>query len=472
MAMVVNTNIMSLNAQRNLNGTQNSLSTSMERLSSGLRINSAKDDAAGLAISDRMSSQVRGLNQSVRNANDAISLSQTAEGAMQESTNILQRMRELSVQSANDSNGAADRANLQKEIVQMQAELDRIASTTTFNGKNLFDGTFSSQKFHVGANANETISVSIGAASAADMGTNQVASTEGYNAAATNALAADADGLTIVGTTGSATTAATALGASAKAISDAINAVQSSTGVSSDARTEATLTAAAGSVSFTLEGKNEGAAVTIAANVVSAADLSGLADAINAKASTTGITAVSSGASITMVNEQGYDVSITNGAGAPALTMDGNAVAAAASGTVYGAVTMSAPGAFSFEDAEGGLATILGAATGSSALTAVSTVDVGSQSGAETAIDIIDGALQFIADTRADLGAVQNRLSSTISNLQNVSENVSAARSRVMDADFAAETANMTRSSILQQAGVAMLSQANSQPQMVLSLLQ
>ncbi len=476
MASVINTNVMSLTAQRNLGKSQSTLQTSMQRLSSGLRINSAKDDAAGLAISDRMTSQIRGLNQAVRNANDGISLAQTAEGALQESGNILQRMRELAVQSANDSNSANDRANVQKEVVQLKAELDRIASNTTFNGKSLFDGTFSAQKFQVGAMANETISFGLGAASSGDMGSNTVTGGDQFVGAATNTgITGDADGIVITGSLGSATTGAIAAAASMRDVASAVNAVTSSTGVSASARTESTLTVAtAGAVKFTLEGKNEGAGVTIDVTVASTSDLSGLAQKINDVTATTGITATADAGTITLTNEDGYDITITNDAAGQALTMDGNAVAAAASGTVSGSLTLNSSSSFSLSDVEGGLeaAGYFGAATASSSLTAVSSVNVGTQSGANDAISIIDGALAFISDTRATLGAVQNRFESTIANLQSVSENVSAARSRILDADFAAETANLTRGQILQQAGTAMLAQANAAPQSVLSLLQ
>ncbi len=276
MALTINTNVASLNAQRNLGTSQSALSKSMQRLSSGLRINSAKDDAAGLAISDRMTAQIRGLNQAARNANDGISLAQTAEGALQETTNILQRMRELAVQSANDTNTSSDRTSLQAEVSSLIAEIDRIAETTSFNGKVLLDsgqtGALGSAIFHVGANADQTITVEVDDATASALGVN-------------------------------ATTVAT-------------------------------------------------------------------------------------------------------------------------------------------------------------------------QAGANSAISSIDEALKAVDESRGKLGAVQNRFESTIANLNNVSENLSAARSRILDADIAQETSAMTKSNILQQAGVAILAQANQSPQLALSLLQ
>jgi len=273
--LTVNTNIASLNAQRNLTGSQANLNTSLQRLSSGLRINSAKDDAAGLAISNRMTAQINGMNQAARNANDAISLAQTAEGALDEVTNMLQRMRELAVQSVNDTNTSTDRASLDAEFQQLSSEIQRIATTTSFNGKNVLDGTLGSAIFQVGADAGDTITVNISAA----MGTS---------------------------------------------------------------------------------------------------------------------------------------------AGGLALSDD----------------TVSTQGA------------------------------------ASTAITAIDDALEIVDEFRGTLGAVQSRFESTISNVSNIAENVSAARSRIVDADFALETANLTKAQILQQAGVAMLSQANQLPQTALSLLQ
>lgn len=290
MALTINTNVASLNAQRNLSGSQSALGTAMQRLSSGLRVNSAKDDAAGLAISNRMTSQIRGLNQAVRNANDGISLAQTAEGALQETTNLLQRMRELAVQSSNDTNSSEDRASLQAEVSQLIEELDRIASTTKFNGRGLLNGSTNAAQFQVGADANQTISITIAQVSAGALGN--------YVAAA-----------------GSGSTATPATG------------------------------------------------VTIASVTVSTA------------------------------------------------------------------------------------------------------------TDAQAAIGSIDAAIGQIDTIRGDLGAVQNRFESTISNLSNISENLSAARSRILDADIAQETSNMTKYNILQQAGVSILAQANQAPQLALSLL-
>ncbi|MCQ4299524.1 flagellin domain-containing protein [Pseudomonas songnenensis] len=273
MALTVNTNVASLNTQRNLNTSSRALDTSLQRLSTGSRINSAKDDAAGLQISNRLTSQINGLNVAARNANDGISMAQVTEGALQQSTNILQRMRELSLQSANGSNSAEDRASLQLEVVQLQEELTRIAETTSFGTQKLLDGSLGSVDFQVGANANEVISVDFG--------------------------------------------------------DDAF-------------------------------------------------DAAGLG---------------------------------------------------------------------------------------------VDAVDISDVDGSQDAIAAIDAALQQIDDQRSALGAVQNRFENTISNLQNIAENVSASRGRIQDTDFAAETANLSKNQVLQQAGTAILAQANQLPQAVLSLL-
>nr|WP_282754249.1 flagellin [Desulfuromonas thiophila] len=758
MALTINTNVASLNAQRNLGASQADLNKSMQRLSSGLRINSAKDDAAGLAISDRMTSQIRGLNQAVRNANDGISLAQTAEGAMQETTNILQRMRELAVQSANDTNSATDRASLQAEVNQLKNEITRIAETTTFNGKNLLDGTLTTAQFQVGANANETISFGITSAKSSDLGSNALttdnaagiesatavyaissggagqgsigdanaapsdnnvvlekltisdaagASSEvdisanddlagvvgdlnaidGVTATGSNSIsisglqlannddalgddfggtltvigkngtetidlgavltsgthynattgavnddgyaviaglleggandlgaeyttaydsatgkltissttadniqvgltgqadggdqayvngtmnvsspttttpvaiagaagtysgriasgsitvaldqglsmtstvtdgtglfadaavdnttgavatvktgvASTADGnnvgeqtLTIVGPNGSAPDVEIAAGATANAVATAVNAETATTGVSAEARTVATLSglSANGTVSFTLQGNTEVAAVEIEATVTKN-DLSALAKAINDKSGTTGITAQLSGSNneITLTQDSGYNIAIGNFAHSDTASQtmnvtgnQGDATKLVDDGTgtydstvVGGEVTFFASDDFNItsniaEDATGGNS-LFAAAAGEanvSDLASIADVDITTVEGAANAIKSIDGALAQIDTFRGDLGAVQNRFESTIANLQNVSENLSAARSRILDADIAEETSNMTKQNILQQAGVSILAQANQAPQLALSLL-
>ena len=517
MAISINTNVASLNAQRNLSASQTNLAKSMQRLSSGLRINSAKDDAAGLAISDRMTSQIRGLNQATRNANDGISLAQTAEGAMQESTNILQRMRELAVQSANDTNSASDRASLQSEVDQLKQELTRIAETTTFNGKKLLDGSMISAQFQVGANAGETISFGIGSARSTDLGnhsltTNNATAAQGIEVATTAATASaannvEAQTLTVVGKEGSEVVKVAA-GDSAAKIAEAVNTQSEKTGVTATAKTTATLgtLSADGSVSLNLQGTNT-TAIGITATVLKD-DLSNLASAINEQAGNTGITAKLSDdkKSITLEQSAGYDIKISDfvhgGAGvggtaatfevtgsegiAVALTDTAGADAAAEtaaiaantdSTTVGGQVSFASSASFNVTSSIANAAgSIFNNATANAAnvstLQSINTLDITSVDGSSKAIEAVDGALMQIDNMRGDLGAVQNRFESTIANLQNISENISAARSRILDADIAQETSKMTSQNILQQAGVSILAQANQAPQLALSLLQ
>lgn len=508
MALTINTNVASLNAQRNLSKSQGDLSRSMQRLSSGLRINSAKDDAAGLAISDRMTSQIRGLNQAARNSNDGISMAQTAEGALQETTNILQRMRELAIQSANDTNSASDRASLQAEVNQLQQEMTRIASSTSFNGRNILDGTLNNAQFQVGANANETISFSIPSAKSSELGNFTLSSTNATTsaiAAATTATTAALNAtngnnvgiqtLSIFGPESNATTdIAVTANESARAIADAVNIKASDTGVNAEARTIATLSgiATAGIVSFDLAGMNTGAGKQIPISaLVSANDMTALSQAINDQSGNTGIIATLSGdkASIKLTQAQGYDISIgnyTHSVAAEDMIVEGNEDATPTqitltsggnnSTTVGGNVSFFSNGSFSVSssiaDTAGSLFNVGANAQNGSTLQSVDDIDISTVDGASAAIKSIDGAVGQIDRMRGDLGALQNRFESTVANLQNVSENLSAARSRILDADIAMETSAMTKNSILQQAGVAILTQANQTPQLALKLLQ
>ena len=500
MPQVITTNLASLNAQRNLNTSQSGLATALQRLSSGLRINSARDDAAGLAISQRLTSQINGLNQAVRNANDGISLAQTAEGALQESGNILQRIRQLAIQSANDSNSAADRKALQAEVAQLTSELNRIANTTTFNGKKILDGSFTSQKFQVGADANQTIDVTISDARATALGnygydsTNntaaqgiEVATTAGATLAANNFKA---QAISINGSLGQSTISAATLvaGTTARTIATEVNNVTGSTGVTATARTTATISSlsAAGTFSFNLYGQNT-TAVQISATVTSTSDLTALRDAINAQTGLTGITAEGTGATLNLIQAEGYNVSLENviATGTATLSFAGSegagvtlgAAAGTDSSTVGGQVTFNSENAFTLSSSVAGAAGgLFGAAAAADAgvtgtLAAVGSVTIATQTGANSAIAVLDAAIQKLTAIRADLGAVQNRFGSTISNLETTSENLEAARSRVRDADFAAETAALTRGQILQQAGTAILAQANALPNGVLALL-
>jgi flagellin len=696
MAQVINTNVMSLNAQRNLQTSGGALATSLQRLSSGLRINSAKDDAAGLAISERFTTQIRGLNQAVRNANDAISLSQTAEGSLGEYSNVLQRVRELAVQSANSTNSSSDRAALNSEAQQMLAEMNRISSSTQFNGQNVLDGSFTSAQFQVGANANQTISVSIGNASTTALGAyqynnssspvsgsalvsgdltingvnvgatadgsadtvvnaiNAKTSETSVTASATSSIAATnaptrkqdlasgdlvINGVNIGAVSGAysvasqgtnyvnainAKSASTGVTASANAVTGAITLsstvgktiaittsngaagaakVENATGLElSSSQTAATTvntftgTEGTSTVTFTAAGTagetviangttytfgdgtlgtidTTGTQTTTAANLVTAMNVAeaakttgrrftatsaggvltltsdyatstntgyqitgsaatgatiannavtgagvavgataivggttyefgyansavtgtntrvivgttattngaAYATAINAAntAVTTNITASNAAGAVTLTSQnkgaQGTADVLTAGTSVTAgLAISGAAGGAAgtyAASTTYGTISLNSNNAYQVGGANSAKA---GLSTASATLTAISTIDISSTSGANAAISLVDGALAQISKIRADLGAVQNRFESTVANLSATSENLSAARSRIRDADFAQETSALTRAQILQQAGTAILSQANSVPQSVLSLL-
>ena len=493
MAQIINTNIASMNAQRNLTSSQSSLATSLQRLSSGLRINSAKDDAAGMAISDRMTAQIRGLDQARRNANDGISLAQTAEGALEQSSAILQRIRELAIQSANATNAATDRASLNSEVNQLKTELSRIANATTFNGLKILDGTYQGQSFQVGADSNQTISVSLAGARAQDLTNNTVSGLSGtanQGTGATTAAASTATAnntiatqtLTIAGQQGSSTASVTG-NDSAATVAAAVNAKAGATGVYAKADTTATLAGfAVGNVTLTIGSGTSAATVNAA---VTATDVSALATQVNKVSGTTGVTATYSGTTITLQDSAGGNIVLgdytNSGGGTATFTgMNGNGATTLTSGgtdsaTAAGKVSFYSSGGFTVTSSVANTAgsvvnAAAGAATGSTAA-AVTTIDVLSITNSNTAIDIVDAALAQINTMRADLGAIQNRFDNTISNLMTTSENLSSARSRIRDADFASETANMTRAQILQQAGVAMLAQANALPNNVLTLL-
>jgi flagellin len=612
MPQVINTNVSSLTAQRNLTTSQGQLATALQRLSSGLRINSAKDDAAGLAISERFTTQIRGLNQAVRNANDGISLAQTAEGALGETGNALQRIRELAIQSANSTNSASDRTALNAEAAQLLAEIQRNGLTTQFNGQNILDGTFSSAQFQVGANANQTISFGIQGATTNLLGAYQATSTvvtssafdgAGFTvngvevgvSAATSAAGVTADSATAKATAinsktaqtgvsataassvqGSAPTARSSLANGALAINGiavgaiardasavtqgrnaatAINAVTNQTGVTAlaDASTGAlslttsdgrniALTSTAGNAagatailnatgldvsvganatghdtftltvggnfdlsspaagsptegdSFTLEGltyefttdATVGAgnvAVTVADGNSPTLVATAIALAVHTQygLGNTAVDATSAAAVVTLTNSKFgangtlatfSDAGVVGGGTTSALAESAETAGTnAADGTgitTRGTITLSSAANFTLGGADlafGGLA------AAAPALTRLDTVNISTVSGANAAIAVLDGALSQVTSIRADLGAVQNRFSSTVANLTTTSENLSAARSRILDADFAAETASLTRAQILQQAGTAILAQANAIPQNVLSLL-
>ena len=413
MALTVNTNVASLNTQRNLNSSSNALATSLQRLSTGSRINSAKDDAAGLQIANRLTSQINGMGVAVKNSNDGISMAQTAEGALEQSTTILQRMRDLSLQSANGSNSPEERKALSQEVNELKKELDRIANTTSFGGKKLLDGSLGTTTFQVGAAANETISVKI-------------------NEMSTQALKADYFEL------------------------DGLEGFTNDPFELTDPNTHAAL-----AVSVQAPGMAEPRTFTVE-----------IKDGATAREQNEALASLVNDASIgvgAFVNDEGKIdfVSAVEVDGASTDIADGKVI------ITYSDVTE----AESLQEALD--AAVADVATNTDIVltkvdqdNAVRDIDISTVLGSQEAVLIIDQAIQKIDAQRADLGAVQNRFENTIANLQNIAENVSAARGRIQDTDFAAETAALSKNQIMQQAGTAILAQANQLPQAVLSLLQ
>lgn len=471
MALTVNTNVASLNTQKNLNKASDALSTTMQRLSSGLKINSAKDDAAGLQISNRLTSQINGLNVAIKNANDGISIAQTAEGAMQESTNILQRMRELALQSANGSNSDEDRASLQQEFNALSGELTRIANTTTFGGRNLLDGSFSSTSFQVGANANQTVSFSLSSVAAKDLkGTYSNASTTGgatdLSASVVgnvvNVDSAPIDGTSVIGSAGSFTVNGQSVTfADTDDVDTILAAIDTATG---------------GDVTGAVD--TNGRITLTSANGESIE----LADATGGSLASLGLSAGTTEATLqsdTSVTLNGTEIKLSKGSDMDSIVTSINTASTGvtASKNDDGTLTLSSDEDFTVADGAAGTGlAALGLTAGSNTAvtqeTTVSNLDISSVEGSQIAVQVLDGAMQQIDSERAKLGAVQNRFDSTVSNLQNIAENASSARSRVQDADFAAETAELAKQQTLQQASTAILAQANQLPSAVLSLLQ
>lgn len=399
MAMTINTNVVSINAQRNLGLSGGSLATSMQRLSSGLRVNSAKDDAAGLAIAERMSTQTRGLNVAARNANDGISLAQTAEGALGKVGDMLQRMRDLAVQSSNATNSKSDREALQAELSQLRGEVDRVAKTTTFNGAKLLDGSFTGGVFQVGANSGDNITVgSLSNTKVDELGN------ANYAKAESTLLSKDA----LVTGAGSMTAADTTI------------TIQGTGGAATRA---------------TVEIKKDG-------NMTGDQALGKVIEAINSKSADTGVTA--------FLNDAKTKIELR----ATMKDSTADATTVAVTGQLPAGLTFGASAAPSADDLKG-----------------IDKVDITTQAGAWDALQHIDKAIDSVSSARGELGAIQTRFEKAVENIDIQSENITAARGRIIDADFASETANLSRSQILQQAGTAMVAQANQLPQNVLSLL-
>jgi flagellin len=467
MALIINTNISALTAQRNLTRAQSGLERSIQRLSTGLRINNAADDAAGLAISDRLTAQIRGLNQAVRNANDGVSALQTADGSLNEVSNLLQRGRELAIQSANDSNSSSDRQSLNAELSNILAELDRLASTVQFNSRKLLDGTFSNAQFQIGANAFETVTFSIGSVNTTDLGAkvlvgNPMSSTGFSDLAAGQSITVNGVSVTI----GAQTTIEGVIGA--------INDKSSDTGATAakNAQTVLTdtgfiaLTAAAAVQTLTLNG------VAIALSTANADGASTFVATVNGFTNQTGVVAATNSVGVTFTRSSGGTISLSETTASVGV---GDTLASTAARTFNAGFTLSVDLSRTLTvvsstvgDDIGFTTAVTSTATSSKVLNTISIQNV---SGANDAIQTIDYALTKMNRTRGDIGAVQNRFLSAISSLSVASENLSAARSRIQDADVAQETAELTRTQILIQAGVSVLAQANQLPSVALSLL-
>ncbi|WP_439794453.1 flagellin [Photobacterium leiognathi] len=543
MAITINTNVTAMTAQRNLNSASSSVADSMQKLSSGLRINSAKDDAAGLQISNRLTNQTNGLNVAMRNANDGVSMAQTAEGAMQESTTIMERMRELALQSANGSNSDKDREAMQKEMGQLQAEMNRIADTTSFGGQNLLDGSFGTKSFQIGANSNETQSLGLMDVSSHALGRESFAIDTATNGAAIEVERGDANGhgafqLTVDGTDHDFTITQDM---SREDFENKINNINGISGVKVhevDVITQAevtTATATETNVAFeataigdaeTVKFKiNDGTELTLTGaqlktvNATSPADTAkdDLVAALNQQLTDAGSTVQinSSGANLNagfkFVDSTGADIKVdveTNTTTASAGVTVGDAalvnkdnltgtdtnttgteVSEEVKETQFTVdfskakidtsieeisfkskehdadATPAGPGAEGAEKTES--LTIGNVKT----IESVKSLDLSTAEGAQNAIDVLDSAMEQIDEKRAEIGAFQNRMNHTMSNLANINENVNASNSRIKDVDFASETINMTKGQILQQAGTSILAQAKQIPQAALSLL-
>jgi flagellin len=506
MSLVLNTNIASLNAQNNLSGSQASLSQSLERLSSGLRINSASDDAAGLAISQQFTTQINGTNQAVRNANDAVSEAQTTAGALNTIVNNLQSIRTLAVESANGSNSASDRAALNNQVQQQIAEITQIAQQTTFNGLNVLNGSSGTTVYQVGANVGNTIAVSLQQGVAANQigqfstATGGVVGTNATPGVALTALStvtlSDGTSTVTVGPTANFVGSTSFQGAgSAFAKAAAINGAGLQ-GITASAATSATDTAAFSSI---VSGTTTASTYNLTingqvifggtANVALGTTLTGsqVASQINLFSGTTGVTAtVGTSGAITLANTDGSDIvatqTVTNGTGGTPGGTGFATIATTGGFTTQGKVNLtdSKPVTITDVGTAGGSAALgftSGVATGLSTVAGGATATLANQNvltvaGANSTISSVDAALATVSAFQSQLGAIQNRFTAAVGNLQSTAQNLTQSRSTIQDADFAAETANLTQSQVLEQAGISVLAQANQQPQLILKLLQ
>ncbi|HET8848509.1 MAG TPA: flagellin [Marinobacter sp.] len=456
MALGINTNIASISAQNQLNQSQQLSNEALERLSSGLRINSAKDDAAGLAISTRFSAQISGLNVAQRNANDGISYAQTAEGALGEITNALSRIRDLAVQSANDTNSSSDRQALNQEVSALIKEVNRISTNTQFNGRNILDGSLDNLTFQVGANAGQTISVDGVNTKGSQLGA-EVYEGDSFDVTAIASLT----DLTINGEAVDLTGAQ-----GVEDVVEAINEVAADSGVTASKATVTEVNTGAfnGATAGTININGVGIAIGTGFTAEQARD------AINEVSGQTGVEASVDTGALVLTDNNGASISVTDdgsvdilaGVGTTAQEFDAGIVLSTDVGDdiTIGGTTANVE-ALGLEAAN--------VVTDTQTLT---DVNVLTRENASNAITTVDFALDQVNSLRAELGAVQARFESTISNLASTAENLSAANSRILDADFAAETAKLSKAQVLQQAGISVLAQANARPQQVLSLLQ
>jgi flagellin len=478
MSLTLDTNINSLNAQRNLTTSQASLSQALQRLSSGLRINSAADDAAGLAISSQFTTQINGTNQAVHNANDAISETQTAGGALSTLTDSLQSIRTLAVEAANGSNSAADRAALDQQVQQQIAEITRIASQTSFNGLNVLDGSSGTTTYQVGANVGNTISVNLSQGVRADQIGQYASSTNLVTGAlATGDLSLQVGNGPVVSIAASVAGTGNAgqTAGSAYAVAQAIN----SAGVTGLTATASTATAAAAFATVTgtavgdtyklnINGVDIFGSTGKALDVGGTVTQSNVQTAINAVSAQTGVVAsADSTGKLVLTAADGSNITATQVIGGAATGAGAGAGTLAAT---VGNLTVSAASAI----------TVAGTTPGNAGLTAgtvaastglLSTQNVLTVTGANSTIHSIDSALATVSQFQSQLGAIQNRFTSTVGNLQATAQNLTSSRSTIQDADFAAETAKLTQSQVLQQAGISVLAQANAAPQLILKLL-
>ena len=465
MGLLINRN-RGLTPQRKLNETQRNLQKTFARLSSGLRINSAKDDAAGLSIATRMGSNFRGLEMAMRNANDGISMAQTAEGALGGITENLQRMRELAVQASNGTLTQSDRESIQSEMSQLTDEINRVSETTTFNGRKLLDGSSGPTQLQVGATAGDTIEIGATDTRASTLGQSaQVTASSNGTALAQGEL--ELNNVAIRATSATDDTVSTERAdESAMALANAINDAAALTGVTAQANaTEVTTSTVQGGTLDTANSLtiNDVAITGIDVEVADGGDA--LMDAINAVSDDTGVIASRNA-------DGGLDLSASDGRNI-AIETTGNAdqITGFTSGVTVGTVTLESSENFTISGTDPGAVNITAGTQGQSAQTALDSTDVSTQRGAEEAIARIDRALEDVTSRRSSFGAMQNRLESTINNLAVASENTQIARSRIQDADFAKEAAELIRQQILERSSLAMTGQANISQKAALQLL-